>query len=104
MTEPNRIAAERMLASQENFVRDLDEVLELLRTMLVEKNKAYGDSALNPVSVLSKADPRELILARIDDKIKRVMYGESAGEDVWADLRGYFVLLGIYDLRAQRGQ
>lgn len=60
------------------------------------------DSALNPVRITTKADPRELITARFDDKLKRLQMGHAAGEDVWADLRGYAVLIAIYDLRQSR--
>lgn len=90
--------------AQGAFVKDLDVVLADLRSMLIRKNLAYGDSALDPVRILTKADPRELILARIDDKLKRLQMGSPDGEDVYADLRGYFVLLGIYDLRHPRAK
>lgn len=91
-----------MLAVEIRFAADLDEVLAELRALLIAKNKAYGDSALNPIRILSKADPRDLILARIDDKFKRVTLGSAAGEDVWLDILGYFTLLRIYDLRQKQ--
>lgn len=89
-------------AKRARFIQDLDAVLGDLRGFLIDKNRAYGDSALNPVRILTKADPRDLILARIDDKLKRLLEGESAGEDVWKDLLGYFVLLAIFDMRETR--
>ncbi len=63
--------------------------------LLAEKNRAYGDSALNPVRILSKADPVEQIKVRIDDKLSRLARGSAAGEDVILDLIGYLVLLRI---------
>jgi hypothetical protein len=33
--------------------------------MLIEKNIAYGDSALDPVRIFSKADPAEQLLKKI---------------------------------------
>lgn len=63
--------------------------------MLVEKNKAYGDSALSPLRVFSKASAQEQILVRIDDKLSRLSRGAAAGEDVVLDLIGYLVLLRI---------
>lgn len=67
-----------------------------IREMLIEKNKAYGNSALNPVRVFSKATPEEQLLVRIDDKLSRLQRGsEYAGEDTITDLIGYLILLKI---------
>lgn len=63
--------------------------------MLVAKNAAYGNAALDPVRVFSKADPVEQLRVRIDDKLSRLMRGSNAGEDVIRDLIGYLVLLQI---------
>jgi hypothetical protein len=63
--------------------------------MLIEKNKAYGDSALSPLRVFSRASAQEQILVRIDDKLSRLSRGAAAGEDVVLDLIGYLVLLRI---------
>jgi hypothetical protein len=71
------------------------EECNALRDMLIAKNKAYGNSALEPVRVFSKADPEEQIRVRLDDKLSRLMRGEAAGEDVEQDLMGYLVLLRI---------
>lgn len=87
---------------QERFARDLDAVLAKLRTLLVEKNRAYGDSALNPVRIFSQADRIEQMKVRIDDKLSRLARGEAAGEDVIQDLLGYLVLLEIAKLRKAR--
>jgi hypothetical protein len=64
--------------------------------MLVEKNIAYGDSALDPVRIFSKADPAEQLRVRIDDKLSRLMKGtEYVGDNDIDDLIGYLVLLKI---------
>jgi hypothetical protein len=72
----------------------LDECLEIA-TMLIEKNRAYGNSALAPVRIFSRASSEEQLLVRIDDKLSRLARGSAAGEDVVADLIGYLVLLRI---------
>ena len=72
----------------------LDECLSIAE-MLIEKNRAYGNSALAPVRVFSKASPEEQLLVRIDDKLSRLARGSAAGEDVVADLIGYLVLLRL---------
>ena len=64
--------------------------------MLIEKNIAYGDSALDPVRIFSKADPAEQLRVRIDDKLSRLMKGtEYVGDNDIDDLIGYLVLLKI---------
>jgi hypothetical protein len=60
---------------------------------LLAKNKAYGDSALDPLRIFSKSSPEEQILVRLDDKLSRLKRGSAAGEDVVLDLLGYLVLL-----------
>ena len=71
------------------------EECEGLKEMLLEKNAAYGDSALDPVRIFSQADPVEQIRVRLDDKLSRLARGSAAGEDVVLDLLGYLVLLRI---------
>lgn len=77
------------------FTDEVDEVLLSVARTLVTKNKAYGDSALNPVRIFSKADPTEQLRVRVDDKLSRLARGEDAGEDTVLDLIGYLVLLRI---------
>lgn len=67
-----------------------------LEDFLLAKNKAYGNSALEPVRVFSKEDPSEQIRVRLDDKLSRLMSGgEYPGDDTILDLLGYLVLLRI---------
>lgn len=82
------------------FETDLDDVLKELKTMLIEKNQGYGDSAVSPVRIFSKSDNIERIKVRIDDKLSRIMRGSnSIKEDIFFDLIGYFVLLRIAEKR-----
>lgn len=69
-----------------------------IKQLLIEKNKKYGDSALNPSRIFSKSDAVEQILVRIDDKLNRIQKGAGLlanDEDVIMDLMGYLVLLKI---------
>lgn len=67
-----------------------------LAEMLIEKNIAYGDSAMNPVRVFARdIDARAQILVRIDDKLSRIARGHAAGEDAVLDLLGYLILYRI---------
>jgi hypothetical protein len=64
--------------------------------MLVEKNKSYGDSALNPIRIFSKADNVEQLKVRIDDKLNRVNNAQGfPGDNDIDDLIGYLVLYKI---------
>ena len=82
-----------MVSTQTDIARICDNVKDLL----LQKNLKYGDSALDPVRVLSKSSPVEQILVRIDDKLSRIARGNliTDDEDVINDLIGYFVLLKI---------
>jgi hypothetical protein len=74
------------------------EVCDEIKQLLIMKNKAYGDSAMTPVRVFSKASPVDQILVRIDDKLSRIAKGAgllASDEDVVDDLMGYLVLLKI---------
>ena len=72
----------------------LEECLGIAE-VLIQKNAAYGNSALEPVRIFSKASTVEQILVRLDDKLSRLARGSAAGEDVVLDLMGYLVLLRI---------
>ena len=79
----------------------IESKCEELKTMLLEKNRKYGDSALNPCRVFSKANAVEQILVRIDDKLNRIKNRQNdEDEDVVMDLAGYLILLMI----ARKGQ
>jgi len=72
--------------------QELTEIFNLLR----EKNESYGNSALDPVRIFSKADPLEQINVRIDDKLSRMARGNDYGEDVELDLIGYLLLKRVH--------
>jgi len=81
-----------------------EECVDLAR-FLIAKNRAYGNSAFDPIRIFSKADAREQILVRLDDKISRMARGQAAGEDTPRDAQGYLTLWRVLDrLEAARGQ
>jgi hypothetical protein len=87
-----------------SFIADLDKVLGDMRELLIAKNQAYGDSALNPVKIYSKLDSMEQINVRIDDKLSRIMRGsEYVNDDTDKDLLGYLILRRIQHDRILRG-
>ena len=68
-----------------------------LAVMLAQKNRDYGNSALDPMRVFSRAAPIEQLLVRIDDKLSRIKNRtpNSTSEDAIMDLMGYLVLLRV---------
>jgi hypothetical protein len=79
-----------------NTVNDINRTCNEIKDMLIEKNLAYGDSALDPVRVFSKANSYEQLLVRIDDKLSRFARGKKyPGDNDINDLIGYLILLKI---------
>ena len=68
-----------------------------IRDLLLAKNKAYGDSALEPDNIFSKLDSAQAICARIDDKLSRIKNVglDDNTEDTLDALIGYMILLKI---------
>lgn len=76
--------------------KKIAETCDAIKNLLLEKNRKYGDSALNPVRVFSKADKVEQIKVRMDDKLSRIKNEQGdEDEDVYMDLAGYLVLMLI---------
>jgi hypothetical protein len=88
-----------MLVKLMNFEQKLDAVLDSIRKMLLDKNRKYGNSALSPIRVFSKAEPLEQIAVRMDDKLSRIKSAQGDDlEDAKLDLIGYLVLEAIAKL------
>ena len=84
-----------------DFKIDLFNVLNEIEIMLIEKNRKYGNSALEPKRIFSRASNIEQIKVRIDDKLSRISSAQNdEDEDVINDLIGYLILLKI----AERNQ
>jgi hypothetical protein len=76
--------------------KEILETCHEIAHMLVKKNIAYGNSALDPINIFSKASALEQLSTRIDDKLNRVKRGsEYPGDDTILDLIGYLVLYRI---------
>ena len=69
---------------------------DAIRDMLVDKNRKYGNSAIHPMRVFSKADPMEQINTRLDDKLSRIASAQDDDtEDAEMDMVGYLILKRI---------
>ena len=73
--------------------KEIRKVCDDIAELLITKNRKYGNSALCPTRIFSKASPLEQINVRIDDKLSRIKnQQEDEDEDVEKDLVGYLVL------------
>jgi hypothetical protein len=79
----------------EDSQKQIADECDAIKAILLEKNRAYGNSALEPVRIFSRAATDEQIRVRLDDKLSRLVRGEAAGEDVELDIIGYLVLLRV---------
>ena len=79
--------------TQKEIVKECDAI----KKILLQKNKEYGDSAVNPIRIFSTADNIEQINVRIDDKLSRIKKGGKTviKEDTELDLIGYLILRRI---------
>lgn len=75
--------------------KDISDVCDEIKELLLLKNEKYGNSALDPLRIFSKSDAQEQIRVRIDDKINRIKTGTDDDEDVILDLLGYLILYRV---------
>ena len=70
---------------------------DAVKTLLLAKNREYGNSALEPIGIFSNLTAEKQIDVRIDDKLKRIqtikkLESVKIHEDTEMDLLGYLVL------------
>lgn len=83
-------------AEREEVRQKISEVCDSIKELLIEKNRKYGNSALNPCRIFAKSDRLEQIRVRIDDKLNRIKNEQGdEDEDVVKDLIGYLVLYQV---------
>ena len=87
------------MSKKKTFKDEVYAVTNSIAELLISKNKKYGNSALEPKRIFSKASSTEQILVRLDDKLSRIANNNiDDDEDVLQDMLGYLVLLRIsYD-------
>jgi hypothetical protein len=77
------------------FKDQVDATMGSLKDILIEKNKRYGNSALEPIRILSKSSNIEQLLVRCDDKLKRIENSAELRKNDVADLINYLILVCI---------
>lgn len=88
----------KLTETQKLIAAECDAVKELL----LQKNREYGNSAMEPVGVFSQLSAVEQIQVRIDDKLKRIQNTRQMNpdeiqihEDTEQDLIGYLILMRV---------
>ena len=66
-------------------------VCDALKAFLIEKNKRYGDSVLEPNNTFSKLSLGDQINIRMDDKLNRIKNSDKERMNDYVDLMGYMV-------------
>jgi hypothetical protein len=77
------------------IIEQIDRECENVKSLLIAKNKAYGNSFQEPINIFSQATSEEQINIRIDDKLNRIKKGQdkdAVPEDTELDLIGYLIL------------
>jgi len=84
---PKAIDTQKMISAECDNIKEI----------LLQKNKEYGNSAINPVRIFSSADNIEQINVRLDDKLSRIKNkgNKTIKEDTVLDLIGYLILRQI---------
>ena len=75
--------------------------LQIVADTVRSRNATYGDSAIDPIRVFSRASSDEQLRVRIDDKLSRVARGAGATADTLVDLAGYIAILAVVQHRAE---
>lgn len=82
-----------------DFVQGIiKEECDSIKSLLLEKNAKYGNSAIQPKRIFSKQNSVEQIKVRIDDKLSRIQnmgFLDVSDEDTLKDLIGYLILLRV---------
>lgn len=75
--------------------KKIQDCLKSLENLLIQKNKHYGNSALDPLNIFSELNASYGLRVRIDDKISRIKNSTTLRKNDVCDLIGYLVLLSI---------
>lgn len=90
----NKLIKINDLTEFNNLVNDQ---LNTLVDHVIEKNRKYGNSALNPIRIMSSLSTVEQLYIRLDDKLNRVINRQDdEDEDIPFDIARYFILIYVY--------
>lgn len=73
----------------------ISKITDSLKELLQEKNKRYGNSALDPLEGI-RYTVEDGIKIRLSDKVKRIINSEKLRKNDVADVLGYMILLCVH--------
>lgn len=73
----------------------IDDLFNNFKEFLKEKNRRYGNSALEPLQIFSKESANNQICNRLDDKLGRIKRSDELKKNDVCDVLGYTALLMI---------
>jgi len=91
MKENTFLTPSQLVSSKEEH--DIILLTNAIQTLLLEKNKRYGSSALQPIGIFNKLSSEDSIKIRLDDKLSRIRNSSEVRVNDVADLIGYGFLL-----------
>jgi len=77
---------------ENNRDQQFEKITTSISKLLKEKNKRYGDAALNPLNIFTG---KSKMGYRIDDKLNRIKNSEILRKNDTVDLIGYLILLCV---------
>lgn len=85
------------VSEADESIRDAHQILDELKALLAEKNKAYGNSALSDVNLFCDLSSIQLLQGQIEHKLRRLKTVGFGGdtEDTLMDLMGYLTLFMV---------
>ena len=101
--EPRKIYSFEVLNVASSMQHAIARTVQRIGRVLLDKNRKYGNSALDPIRVHSTSDSVEQIKVRADDKLSRLRsaQGDDA-EDALFDYIGYLILLHIAEHQSEQ--
>lgn len=76
-------------------IESIETLFDNFKAFLIEKNKRYGNSALNPPMIFSNVPADVQICNRLDDKLARIKQSDELNKNDVSDVLGYVSLLMI---------
>ena len=89
------------MSELEEVQKLIAEECDMLKELLLKKNRVYGNSAIFPKRIFSAQSPIEQIKVRMDDKLSRIenmkisANKDAEVEDAYMDLAGYLILYRV---------
>lgn len=90
---PGKQPAQMEQEGHEHTAPFIIEACDEIKELLLHKNRMYGNAAINPINIFSKASAEDYLNQQIDLKLSRIKNQQpDESEDTEQDLIGYLIL------------